>query len=202
MADIISSGQTDQALLMADFAAVVAEVNKKAAAFFLSPLTITLGDEFQGVISNVLEAVHIVHYLEEVIVSSQKIFKLRYVIVEGAIDTPINKKIAYGMMGEGLTRARKQIEQLKKSDRRFNFDLEDRDQEKALNNVFLALQSIADSWNPARDYQIVTSFLKSDDYKQVSKELNRTRSVMWKRHKSLNIEAYNALKEVADFIAA
>jgi len=26
--------------------------------------------------------------------------------------------------------------------------------------------------------------------------------VMWKRHKSLNIEAYNALKEVADFIAA
>jgi hypothetical protein len=199
MADIIGSRDADQARLMADFKEIVAGINRKAT--FVSPLTITLGDEFQGVLSTIEEAVSIVFELEEALVRGGKNFKLRYVIVEGLIETPINKEIAYGMLGDGLTRARKYLENLKKDDYRFFFWLKDQQQHKALNNLFSALQEIIDDWNFKRDFYLVASFLEFGDYKRVAMELGKERSLMWKRKKNLKINAYFALKEVANYIA-
>ena len=201
MADIIGSRDEEQAPLMAGFKELVSGVNKLRKDTMVSPLTITLGDEFQGVLDNVNDAVNIVLDLEEAIVRNGKDFKLRYVVVEGLIETPINKEIAYGMLGDGLTRARKYLEQLKKDDLRFLFWLKDGQRNKALNNVFTALQEIMDDWNVGRDYYLVTAFLKFDNYIRVAMELKKERSLMWKRKKSLKINAYLALKEVAYYVA-
>jgi len=200
MADIIGSRNVDQRQLMDEFMSLVGQVNINNRKNLLSPLTITLGDEFQGVIKGLRGAMSIIFNAEEKIVSMEKTFKLRYVIVEGAIETPINKEIAYGMMGDGLTRARRYIENLKKTDYRFYFDLKDKPRQTAINNLFIAIQNIVDDWNPKRDYYLVSSFLTYKDYKLVASTLNKGRSLMWKRNKSLKIDAYNALKEVADFI--
>jgi len=200
MADIISSREGDQAQLMVNFKKLVIEVNTFRKDILVSPLTITLGDEFQGVLNKVNDALNIVLDLEEAIVRNDNDFKLRYVIVEGLIETPINTEIAYGMLGDGLTRARKYLDNLKKDDFRFFFWLKDQQQKKALNQVFIALQDIIDGWNLKRDYYLVTAFLKFQDYKQVAVELKKERSLMWKRKKNLKINAYFALKEVANYI--
>ena len=200
MADVVGSSRTDQGQLMKDFMAVVKEINQTDKLAFLSPLTITLGDEFQGILKGLNDAVLVIQHLEETLIRTGKSFKLRYVTVEGAIDTPINREIAYGMLGDGLTRARQYIDLLKKSDQRFFFSLKNQAQKKALNNVFIGLQAIIDDWNPERDYYLVTAFLAYRDYKQVAAALKKERSLMWKRNKNLKIDAYLALKEAAVYI--
>src|ERR1700679_127228 len=110
MADIINSREADQLLLMNNFGEVVSAINVSNKENLLSPLTITLGDEFQGITKGLKEAISVILNIEENIIITGNTFKLRYVIVEGAIDTPINSSIAYGMLGDGLTRARKHIQ--------------------------------------------------------------------------------------------
>ena len=200
MADIIGSRTADQAQLITDFKELVAAINEKNKDKLLSPLTITLGDEFQGVIQSIADAVNIVFDLEEALIRSNANFQLRYVIVEGLIETPINAEIAYGMMGDGLTRARKYLEHLKKDDTRFFIWLKNQPQKNALNNLFIALQDLISDWNIERDHQLIVTFLEYRDYKRVAMELQKERSLMWKREKSLKINAYFALKEVANYL--
>jgi hypothetical protein len=200
MADIIGSRTAGQEQLMIEFKALVSTINEENKHRLVSPLTITLGDEFQAVIESVADAVQIVIKLEETLISRNSTYKLRYVIVEGLIETPINKEIAYGMMGDGLTRARKYLENLKKDDGRFFIWLKNQEKKKALNNLFLALQDLTADWNIQRDHQLIMTFLKYRDYKRVAMELKKERSLMWKREKSLKINAYFALKEVANYL--
>ncbi|MBD1395129.1 SatD family protein [Mucilaginibacter glaciei] len=200
MADIINSRDENQAALMLAFKKLVSDVNESRKDILVSPLTITLGDEFQGVMDRIEDAVKVIFDLEEAIIKNGSDFKLRYVVVEGLIETPINKEIAYGMLGDGLTRARKYLENLKKEDLRFFFWLKDQQQKNALINVFTAFQDIVDDWNPERDFYLVTAFLAFGDYKRVAMELQKERSLMWKRKKNLKINAYFALKEVANYI--
>ncbi len=200
MADIIDSRRSDQKTLMNDFKELVASTNLKYKKNILSPLTITLGDEFQGIVDHINDAVNIVLHLEESRITRNANFKLRYVIVEGLIETPINKTIAYGMMGDGLTRARKYLENIKKDETRFFIWLKDQTRKNALNNLFTVIQGVISDWNVERDHQLIDTFLKYRDYKKVAAELNKERSQMWKRAKSLKINSYFALKEIANYL--
>lgn len=200
MADIVQSSEANQAELMRDFSTIVQLINKSRKTSILSPLTITLGDEFQGIVKGIVEAIDIIQELEESLLTKERNFKLRYVVVEGEVDTPINQEIAYGMLGEGLTRARKKVENLKKSHYRFHFDLKDNIKAEALNHLYIAIQVIIDAWKPDQDYKLVSTFLKNEDYKEVALALNKDRSLMWRRKRTLKIDAYQALKEVAIYI--
>lgn len=200
MADIINSRQSDQQILMDDFKNIVHQTNQRNKELLLSPLTITLGDEFQGIVITLSEAISIIIKIEELIIKSGKLFKLRYVIVEGVIDTPINRKIAYGMMGDGLTKARNYLQNLKKSDGRFFFQLKNQTKARGLNLLFIALQSIIDDWRPRKDYELVANFLKFENYNQVALKLEKEKSLIWKRKKTLKINQYKALKELAFYL--
>jgi|SRR6186713_1829969 len=200
MADIVGSRALDQQILMNDFREVVNAVNKTSKKNFLSPMTITLGDEFQSVVKDLSAGLDIILKIEETIVIKGKIFKLRYVLVEGKIETPINREIGYGMLGEGLTAAREQLSALKNSKDRFYFRLKDEKRTKVLNKAFFVMQGFIDGWRIKMDYYIVSGFFKSKDYKQVAEDLDKNPSLMWKRKKSLHLEEYFALKEVIKYL--
>jgi len=200
MADIIKSSQHDQKQLMSDFEYITQCINQQYRKQILSPLTITLGDEFQSVIINLSSAVKIIISLEEKIIQTQPKFKLRYVLVEGAIDTPINEKIAHGMLGEGLTRARQNLMQAKGDGSRFHFELRNQKKHNALNSSFLVYQSIVDNWNVDKDRELIKEFLKLKDYKKVADNLGKSRSQIWKREKSLKINEYIAIKDIIHYI--
>jgi hypothetical protein len=200
MADIIGSRQTNQPELIADFKTVVGQVNKLARNQLLSPITITLGDEFQSVADGLSSALDIILRLEESIITLGKSFKLRYSLLEGEIESPINSKIAYEMLGSGLTATRENLTLLKKTKARFQIQIQDQDLGKTLNKALLVLQGIIDNWKLKKDFYIVAKFLQHMDYKQVAIELNKERSLMWKREKSLRLEDYFALKEVITYL--
>ena len=90
MADIIGSRAANQRRLMEDFRRVIESTNREHRGDYHSPLTITLGDEFQGVVKNLEKSVQTLFAIEEKLIRSGHEFKLRYVLAQGRIETPIN----------------------------------------------------------------------------------------------------------------
>lgn len=201
MADIVDSRKSNQKQLMSAFKKVIDEVNIDEKDLLISPLTITLGDEFQGIANNVCSAVKLLFTLQEKIIKKKTRFSLRYVIFEGRIDTPINHEIAHGMLGEGLTSAREILETNKNNSDNYYFNLKNKEQTEALLSALLIYQSIVEGWNLSRDEELIIEFLELDDYKKVAEKLGKTRSQIWKRRKSLQIEEYLSVKKVINYIA-
>lgn len=196
MADIIESREKDSKLLINEFKQTVKFINESNQKNIISPLTITLGDEFQAIIDNVENAIKIIIEIEEFILKNKLSFKLRYVLNYGKIDTEINREIAYEMLGEGLTDARKELSNLKNSENRFFIKLkkEDFKIEKMINNLFIIYQYFVDSWK-IKDYGISSDFISLDDYKLIAEKYKINRSSAWRRRKSLNIDKYEVIKD-------
>ena len=202
MADIINSGKKEQKPLMEDFKNLIAEVNQIYKADILSPLTITLGDEFQGVIKNLAASIQIILTLEENSIHNKLNFKLRYVLNQGEIETPVNEKIAYEMLGSGLTEARLKLNDSKYKKFRFNIAIDDLLQQSILNDAFIIFENITDKWSLKNDYELASNFIQFKDYKIVSEKMSKTRSLIWKREKTLHMESYNAAKNIIQTITS
>ena len=84
--------------------------------------------------------------MEETILRKQLNFKIRYVAIQGDIDTPINRLKAHTMMGAGLTKARKLLTDKRRGQARFRFDLKDVCTTKQLNRLFLVLDGLTGRW--------------------------------------------------------
>lgn len=89
------------------FNKAVAAANRKHA--LVSPLTITLGDEFQGLTSTLAEAWEIATGLRLRLL--QDGLRCRFVVGVVRIETPINTQRAWNMMGPGLSEARDRLNQ-------------------------------------------------------------------------------------------
>lgn len=196
MADVIASGEKDQNQLMIDFKELVHEINEAYKKQIISPLTITLGDEFQGIVKDLVASAEIIIALEESIIHKKLNFQLRYVLNQGEIETPINNHIAYEMLGSGLTDARFELNNLKKEKSRFGISIENKLQSDVLNNAFKIFDNIVQKWDLRSDYELVSNFIKFKDYKIIAETMNKTRSQIWKREKTLNIESYNSVKKI------
>jgi hypothetical protein len=193
MADVVKSGETSQTATAEALSYITTAINKAYKSSIDSPLTITLGDEFQGIVNSVQTGIAIMIAIEELCIQKTILFKLRYVFIKGVIETPINDKIAYGMLGAGLTEARSLLNMNKKKQVRFLVKCGLHDSE--LNKLLLLYQSLIADWS-VKDYPLITDFIKWDDYKVVAKKNSKTPSLMWKRKKTFKIEEYNIIKSL------
>ncbi len=196
MADIVGSSKRKGKALMADFKVAVAWINKMDRHHIASPLTITLGDEFQAVVKNADGALQIIFDLEQYLMRLKNPFKLRFIIHEGEIETRLNRKIAYEMLGPGLTQARDGLVALKSSRSRFKINLKDEAVSAKLTLGMIIYQGIVDRWTPAQQKVVSAFWEELSDYKKVAKKLKRDPTVMWKRKRSLMIDEINSLKKL------
>ncbi len=195
MADIIGSRKKNSILMMEGFRELVAEINSEYRSSFLSPPTITLGDEFQSIVKSLPTGIEIIFAIEELILKREMDFKLRYVLHFGSIDTKINRKIAYGMLGEGLTETRQLLENNKTNRSRFLIRTAENDLSEKLTLAFVMFQSVLDDWS-MKDRLIVKEFLLCDDYKKIAKRLKKDVSLLWRRRKSLKIAEFQVIKKL------
>lgn len=200
MGDIIGSREGDQSLLQQNFAKLIEKVNKDYSTSFESPLTITLGDEFQGVVTSAKEAGEIVIALEEYRWDLDVEILIRYSLGLGEISTPINPKIAYGMLGSGLSEVREALVEMKQEDDRMMISgaITKKSQMALAMNIFLEMQ---EEWK-WRDRQIISGYFHYRDYKKVAEVLNKDVSLIWRRFKSLGFESYRKRKKLTRLIYA
>jgi len=200
MGDIIDSSSKEGGMLMENFKSIVKDVNDKHKSVIISPLTITLGDEFQGVIKDLNSAIDILFYLDKRILGNEVFYNMRYVINYGLIDTPINKENAYEMLGKGLTDARIRLNSLKKSHIKVHIDgVEDKLRMK-LNSAFRLYQSIYDGIRE-KDRRLAYEFSEGADYKTLAKKFGKDDSSMWRKKQSLKIEDYLTSRKLIKMIA-
>ena len=93
---------------------ILSEINEMYSDSISSNFTITLGDEFQGLLHSGKNIMNIIQYIKKEVYS----IKIRFGIGIGAITTDINSKISIGADGPGYYKARDSIEQLKTSEKK------------------------------------------------------------------------------------
>lgn len=199
MADIIKSREKDDLAMMWQFKELVHDINKKFSKSIVSPITITLGDEFQGIIESFESLIKVIFFIEEECIKKGYIFKLRYAISESDVEH-INYYSSYEMISTNLISTREMLSMSKKKWPRFNFNLKNisRLKEKKLNLLFSCYQSKIDSF-PIKDHMIIEQYLsKNMRYSEIASKLNMYDSTVWKKMKRLDIDTYINLKTLIE----
>ena len=194
MGDIIGSSKYDAQKLRNDFMGVVSSGNEELKQNIISPYTVTLGDEFQGVATSLEAVVKTIFHMEETILRRRLSFKIRYAAVFGAIDTPINQLKAHTMMGSGLTAARKILTDKRRGLPRFRFDLADTYTMNQISRLFLVIDGLTSRWDTG-DGLLILDMLANTCNREVGAAHGKNRTQIWKRRRNLLIEEYRALKD-------
>jgi hypothetical protein len=117
--DIVESKKIQQRkIFQNEFQDLISELNLEHKDKIVSPLTITLGDEFQGLLKDSKNLFLLVHKIQ----SSFKNITFRFALSVGNISTKINRDSAIGMDGTGFHYARDAMEKNKIEKRNFAYD--------------------------------------------------------------------------------
>lgn len=204
MGDIVGSSSKPSQKSALDLENVVSQINKQYADKILSPLTITLGDEFQGVIKDAHSVIEIILDLERRWLN-QEIYELHYAWVKGQIETSINTEIAHGMLGTGLTKARQMLANKARDRRKFQILILNEAAElgQAMEDQAFALEGLSAQWNP-KDYPLVLDLLSDLDINSIAQKYSRDTSSVYRRRETLMTQEYKALRsslfKLADYI--
>lgn len=132
MADVVRSRNIDARPLSRHLKTTTAAANRVSGSGIKSPLTVTLGNEFQGVCRSIADGINIILWREHrlrakplMIDGKGKSYGLRYVLYEGVISTPFNRDRAHGMLGPGLTEPRQRLNQKERKQPRIQIELQD-----------------------------------------------------------------------------
>lgn len=121
MGDLVDSERDpDIARLHTRFNAAIKQQNDRWRDVLVSPLTITLGDEFQGLASTLKSAAEIARELRLALLDNG--VDCRFAIGLADIRTPLNRERAWNMMGPGLASTRARLNE-KRSDTFYRFDM-------------------------------------------------------------------------------
>ena len=193
MGDVVSSSEYKAKELREGLKQLVEECNQQFNDYILSPLTITLGDEFQGIVKEGHAGIDILFFLEEACLRISPFFKLHYVFHYGEIDTEINPEIAYEMLGSGLSEARSMLSDKKRGRARFKFSLKDEHTSTQIGRLFEVVDTLILNWKK-EDYPLILDMIQDSNNKEVGDKHGKNRDQIWKRRKTLMIEEYNHLK--------
>lgn len=178
------------------------EINNKYETDISSNFTITLGDEFQGLLHNGGNTMNIISEIE------RKMYpvKIRFGIGVGEISTDINKEMALGADGAAYYKARSAIEYLKANesrkqsataDIRIEADGDNLDTILMLNTILSLLAAIKELWSD-RQREIIWNMMEYQDSQiDVAKRLNITQPAV---QKSFSLSKYYEYKDALDAV--
>ncbi|MBJ6986746.1 SatD family protein [Devosia sp. MC521] len=191
MGDIVNSrDRHTPARLHALFNDAVAAANQNNGADILSPLTITLGDEFQGITTSLTTAATIARQLRLDLLQSG--IDCRFVIGQLRLQTPINTSIAWNMMGEGLARARSKLND-KQTGLFYRVALfDDPTHEILFDALCLSLSTIEEDWTDIQA-QTVAQTLAGSSVEDIATRRAVTSRNVYKTLKSAKLDVYTTL---------
>ena len=149
MGDLVGSekARSVQAVHRA-FNKAIDSANKNSAAGIESPLTITLGDEFQGLLRTLSHAWEVASELRLRLLVAD--ISCRFVLGTTQLETPVNPREAWNMMGSGLAEARDKLND-KRATNAYRFSLPGEPLvESLLDAVGDSLTQVELGWTPTQ----------------------------------------------------
>jgi DNA-binding phage protein len=199
MGDLVRSTQhTDPNELHLLFNQVVAQANQRFAESIASPLTITLGDEFQGLSTSLRRGVELNHFVRMSLLLEG--VSTRLVLGIGAIDTAVNPKNAWNMMGEGLSKAREK-RNAKKSFNCYRFSFPEHAQlERLLDSVGESLTKVESEWTKTQMAYVARKLSQPEkSISLIARDLGISRNSLYKVLRSANADFYTGqLESIAE----
>jgi hypothetical protein len=161
MGDIVGSEAANSiAALHIVFNEAVKASNKQYKLKIVSPLTITLGDEFQGLATSLSAGLRVVRFLRHHLLARK--VECRFVLGLAQLESPVNRAKSWNMMGPGLSNARQKLDDKRLPNAyRFSFP-EDPVLETILDAVGLSITDIENGWTP-RQFEIAQELLANND---------------------------------------
>lgn len=142
-------------------------INQKYERNISSRFTITLGDEFQGLLCSGERTLELINEIER----SMHPVKIRFGIGIGEITTEIDRNMAIGADGPGYYKARSAIDYLKQNEKRKQTDTadirieiegENQAPETMINTILTLLSVIKESWSD-RQREVIWDMLEHQD---------------------------------------
>jgi hypothetical protein len=176
------------------------EINTQYKDEIASKFTVTLGDEFQGLMKNGTHLMEILFFIE------QGMFpvKIRFGIGLGKITTAINPEISIGADGPCYHRARSAVNELKEQEKkkqtfagdvRLEVDEENRGIQELANRIIQLMTAIKSFWSD-RQREIIWDTLKFQDSQiETGERMNIKQPTV---QRSLSSGKYYAYKEAYD----
>jgi hypothetical protein len=194
MGDIIGSeaAQSTAAVHRA-FNRAIAAANAGHSAQVVSPLTITLGDEFQGIVSGLEAAWRIAPELRLTLMRDE--IACRFVVGVASIRTRINPERAWNMMGPGLAAARAKLND-KISENAYRFSFPDEPAIEVLADaVGEGLTEIERGWTGTQKKYLLRSRLAGQSVAQVARREKVSLGAVYKVFRAARLDYYERQSE-------
>jgi hypothetical protein len=178
---------------------VIEGINSKYKNDLASLFTITLGDEFQGLLKNGKPLVYIIDQFEREMYP----IKIRFGVGIGEITTDIDYKMSLGADGPAYYNARSMIEEIKFSEKKHKelkintkLSVQENPEASEFFNSFFSLLTIAkEKWTPRR-VEIITTYITCNGTQEdAAKLLGINQSNIQKALASSNFYTYYKVLE-------
>lgn len=185
---------------------ILDRLNEKYKDHIVSKFLITLGDEFQGLLSG---GGHILEMVNEIRMEMYPV-RLRFGIGFGQITTDIKSEMALGADGPGYYRAREAVELLKEREKKnrpvlaeicLRLDEKDQEKEVLLNTVFDLMYVVESGWTERQRETIWDMLLYGDGQQNTARRLSISQPTVQKALAAGSYYTYeNALKNAAKIL--
>lgn len=194
---------SERGIIQKRLKAVLELLNERYSTQIASKFTITLGDEFQGLLFSGRDTIQIILEIER----DMYPVKIRFGVGVGEITTAINPQMAIGADGPAYYCARNAVEYLKareKKSRTQRSDIwiesigENQEVIRLLNTSFMLLYTIKDDWTDRQREVIWDILAHQDRQSDVAKRLQISQPVV---QKTLTSGRYYAYKDACDAVS-
>lgn len=162
--------------------------NQKHGDDIASPLTITLGDEFQGLFFSRVAAFRVAHEMRLELLREG--VRCRFVVGDVHLETPLNKSSAWNMLGRGLAEARGRLEEKQDPNAyRFSFP-EDGDLPPLLDAIGSSLSFLEEGWTERQQLYIRENLLSGLDVVEIADRHGVSKRAVYKGLEAANLKLY------------
>lgn len=202
MGDVVGSSDRDPRDIALKLKSAIDSMQSRYDTRIISPLTITLGDEFQGVVDSHGTAVALTLDFLRLRLNGEIPFPMRFSVVTGEIDTPINTKIAHEMIGAGLTTARRGLTDKDRDRANIFVSLPDTDMAGAMQNAFDILYRRTEDWVGDQGMYLHDLTDADWDAEVIAKEHDRQKPTVYRRRRSDAVLDYIAATRTVTYLAS
>lgn len=190
MGDLIASeAATSVRRLHSAFNTVIEVENERMAREMASPLTITLGDEFQGLFANMQSALIAMRHMRLKLLTKK--VKCRFVLGLAKVETDLNKVRAWNMMGPGLAAAREKLEE-KRQPNAYRFSIPgDPTTEGLMNAIGLSITLTENGWTERQLVLASAVYIDRTPISQIPKKLKVVDRVYYKIKSAAKLDFYD-----------